>query len=138
MLRRQVIAASLFAPAAAVLATAPAGAAGGKAKQKSETARTYLVIPTLTASIQRPNGVRGVITVEAGLDVPDPHLRGRAELSVPRLRAAYVAFLQSYVSGLNRGAPVNADYLVAQFQRRTDDLLGAPGARFLVGSILMN
>jgi hypothetical protein len=92
----------------------------------------------LTATVFRPDGRRGVLTVEAGVDVPDAALRDRANLSQPRLRAAYVQFLESYAGGLAPGAPPDADYISSQLQNQTNLVLGRPGARLLLGSILIN
>ena len=77
-------------------------------------------------------------TFLAGGGPPDPALRAYATSAQPRLQAAYNQFLSTYMSGITPGAPPNADYLVSQLQRLTDQVLGKPGARFLVGSILMN
>ena len=86
----------------------------------------------------RPDGRRGVLTVEAGIDVPDERLRDRASISQPRLRAAYVQFLEIYAGGLPPGAPPNADYVAQQLQLQTNKVLGQPGAKLLIGTILIN
>jgi hypothetical protein len=99
---------------------------------------TFIELQTLNASTLRANGSRGVVTVDNGLNVPDASLRALANASTPRLRAAYNAFLSKYMIGLAPGAPPNADLLAAEFQRLTDVTLGRPGAKFLIGSILMN
>jgi hypothetical protein len=79
-----------------------------------------------------------VLTVEVGLDVPDGALRSRAEASMPRIRAAYVQTVMTYAAGLPPGAPPNADFLARALQRATDQTLGRPGARLLLGAILVN
>jgi len=79
-----------------------------------------------------------VLTVETGLDVPDKTLRARAEASAPRMRAAFVQIVQTYAAGLAPGAPPNADFLAGELQREADRVLGKPGARLLLGSILAN
>ena len=79
-----------------------------------------------------------MLTVEAGVDVPDSGLRARVNLVEPRLRAAYVQLLQSYVYSLSPGAPPNPDYLSMALQRTTDQVLGQTGAHLLVGAILIN
>ena len=43
-----------------------------------------------------------------------------------------------YAAGLPFRAEPNADYLARTLQRQTDQILGRPGARFLVGAILVN
>ena len=58
--------------------------------------------------------------------------------SMPLLRAAYSEVLRTYATGLATGAVPNADYLARELQRQTDMALGRPGARVLLGSILVN
>ena len=136
MLRRSLLAALVLAPLAP--ATAHAAGGGKKDEKKKGGGLTFSQIPTLTATIIRRAGGRGVVTVESGVDVPDANLRDRAEKSLPRLRSAYNGFLQAYVAGLSPGSPINADYLARELQRQTDTVLGKRGARLLLGSILMN
>ena len=130
MLKAALIAALLLAPGLAL-------AKEGEASKRGNTA-TYVELQTLSATCIRPDHSRGVVTVDNGIDVPDPALRAYATSAQPRLQAAYNQFLTTYMSGITPGAPPNADYLVSQLQRLTDQVLGKPGARFLVGSILMN
>ena len=110
---------------------------GGDAKKKTG-GESYLQIETLTAFTLRPGGRRGVLTVDCGLDVPDPRLRDRAELMLPRLRAAYVQAVQVYAGGLTPGLPPNPDYLARALQRATDQILGRAGARVLMGAVMVN
>ena len=139
MNRRRLLAAALIAPVLTpVLAPAVGNASSPKEEKKKGGGLSFIQIQTLIATIERPGGRRGVITVETGVDVPDAKLRERAEKSQPRLRAAFNGLLTTYVAGLPRGAPVNADYLARELQRQTDIVLGRPGAKLLLGSILMN
>lgn len=131
MLRRTFLVLAFLAPASAALAEDPD-------EKKRGGGLSFMQLPTLTATCMRRNHTRGVITVEVGLDIKDSRLRELAELSQPRLRASFNTFLSSYVAGLPPGSPVDADYLSGQFQRRTDQVLGKPGAKLLIGSILMN
>jgi len=133
MKRRALIAILVLAG----LIAGPAAAAGGGEKKKGGGA-TFIQIPTMTATILRRDDRRGVLTVETGLDVPDATLRTRAELSQPRLRAAYAQFLQTYAATLAGGMAPNADYVARELQRQTDTVLGKPGARLLVGTIMIN
>lgn len=125
--------------AAAVLAALPtlALAAGGGEKKKSGGG-TYLPMNTLLGTTIRPSGRRGVLSVDCGLDVPDPTLHKLADQSLPRLRAAYVQTVQGYAAGLPQGALPNADYLGQTLQRQTDTILGRPGAKVLLGAIIAN
>lgn len=131
MLRRAVIAALLLAPATLAHASNPE-------ERKKGGGQTFLQLPTLSASITRANGSRGVVTVEVGIDGHDAATYNQLVALQPRLRASFNQFLTSYVAGLGRGSAVNADYLAQGLQRQTDTILGKPGAKFLVGSILMN
>ncbi len=99
---------------------------------------TFIQLPTLTASIFRADGRRGVLTVDVGVDIPDGGLRQRASMSVPLLRAAYTQALAIYAPSINPGAPPNPDIISVQLQRATDQVLGRPGAKLLLGTILEN
>jgi len=117
-----------------VIATANSG---GGDKKKGGNA-SYIQIGGVSATILRRDGRRGVLTVECGLDVADTALRGRAEASQPRLRAAYAAFIQAYAAGLPTAGVPDADYIARELQAATDRVLGRPGARLLLGTILVN
>jgi hypothetical protein len=123
----------------ALLALAPAtGHAEGKGDKKRSGGQTYLQMQTLLGTTIRPDGRRGVLSVECGLDVPDAALRTRADQSIPLLRSAFVETIQSYARGLPVGAAPNADFIARTLQRQTDQILGRPGARLLLGAILVN
>ena len=79
-----------------------------------------------------------IMTVQAGVDVPDKTLRDRAEKLTPRLQDAYVQVLQLYAGGLVPGAPPDADYVARKLQEATDRVLGKTGGRFLIGGIMIN
>ena len=137
MLARRALFALLLAPA---LTSGPlaASAAPETGPKKKGGGNSFIQFETLTATVFRADGRRGVLTVEAGIDVPDAGLRNRASLSQPRLRAAYVQFLQTYAGGLAPGAPPDADYIARALQAQTNQVLGRPGARLLLGTILIN
>jgi hypothetical protein len=115
-------------------------AAESKEDKKSSLpgATTYVAISTLAATIRRANGRRGVLTVQATLDVPDAKLRAKAESILPRIRAALVQTLQTYASGMTPGLPPNGDVLSSALQRETDRVLGQKGAKVLLGTMLIN
>jgi hypothetical protein len=114
------------------------GASAADAKKKGG-GLSYIQLEPLTATIIRSDGRRGVLTVETGVDIPgNGALHARADISQPRLRAAYLGALQAYASGLGAGAPPDADYIARQLQKETDKVLGQPGAKLLLGTILAN
>lgn len=123
---------------AALVALVPTAALASGGEKKKGGGLSYIQIQTLTASIYRRNGSRGVMTMEVGVDVANDQLRDLAAASAPRLRAAYAQVLQIYASGLPAATAPDADYLAGKFQRETDRILGKPGAKLLVGTILIN
>lgn len=129
--RRLAIAAALS------LLPAVALARSGEEKKKGGGAG-FVQIKSIAATIVRRNGTRGVITVECGVDTPNDSLRQRVSASEPRLRAAYAGFIQTYAGGLPQAAVPDADYLARELQRLTDQVLGQKGAKFLLGTILIN
>ena len=123
-----------------ICALAFAALAGGAraAEKNGEANQSYVQLQTLAVATTRPGGRHGVLTVEVGLDAPDPGLRDKVDLYTPLLRSAYISALQPYGLGLPWGAPPNADYISMTLQRETDRVLGRRGARLLLGSILVN
>jgi hypothetical protein len=127
-----------FLALAASVAALPAAARAGEEPKTPAGGETYVQVNTLTAYTIRANGRRGVMTVDCGLDVPDAALRARANLALPRLRAAYVRTVQVYAGGLPPGMPPSPDFLARNLQRATDEILGRKGARVLMGAVLVN
>jgi hypothetical protein len=122
-----------------LLALTPALARGqDETKHKKGGGASFIQLETLTATVMRPDGRRGVMTVEVGVDVPDAALHARAAQSTPLLRAAYSEVVRKYAAGLPPFGVPNADYLSLELQRQTDLTLGRPGARLLLGGILVN
>src|ERR1700742_2328694 len=115
MLSRRKLCALL---AAAPIVLAPLAAAAAPVEKKKGGGLSFIQFQTLTATIFRPDGRRGVMTVEIGLDIPNASLHDRAALMAPRLRAVYVQFLQTYASGLGPGVPPDADYLARSLQNQ--------------------
>jgi hypothetical protein len=137
MNRRGLIVAGLAGALTPALVPSLAGAQE-KAAHKKGGGLSFIQLDTITATIVRGDGRRGVMTVECGIDVPDGGLHARAAQSTPRLRAAFSEILRTYAAGLPSGAPPNADYLSTALQRQTDMTLGRPGAKLLLGTILVN
>ena len=116
----------------------PALARADEERKKKGGGASYIQLDTLVATVTRPDGRRGVMTVEVGVDVADAALHARAAQSTPLLHANYAELVRVYAAGLPPGAPPNADYLARELQRQTDATLGRPGARLLLGAVLVN
>ena len=125
---RRVVLAALFWP----------GVAAAAGKSGDAPVESYVRVAALAAGVTLRGGKRGVITVEPGVDAPDPAVMAQVQASLPRLRAAWFNVLQRYGAGLRPGAPPDADQLARAMQRETDRVLGRPGARFLIGSVLIH
>jgi hypothetical protein len=123
--------------AASLLALAPAIGHAAEERKKGG-GENFIQLTTLTATITRVDGHRGVMTVEVGIDAADPALHARAVQSIPLLQANFAEVVRIYAAGLPPGASPNPDYLGQQLQRQTDMTLGRPGARLLLGTILVN
>ena len=134
MRRRRLLALALAA-ALPILAGAPALA---REEKKKGGGVGYIQMLALTGTVIRPDHRRGVLTVEVGLDVPDQALHDLANQSQPRLRAGFVEFIIGYAAHLSPGSPPDADYIEMELQRRANQLLGRPGARVLLGTILVS
>jgi hypothetical protein len=104
----------------------------------SSAAATYIRLPTVTGTVARSDGRRGVLSVETGVDVADAALRTRAQQSQPRLRAAYNIVVQRVAASLLPGSPPDIDRLARELQAATDQTLGRAGARVLLGTVMTN
>jgi hypothetical protein len=116
----------------------PALARADEERKKKGGGASYIQLDTLVATVTRLDGRHGVMTVETGVDVADAALHARAAQSTPLLHANFAEAVRVYAAGLPPGAPPNADYLAHELQRQTDATLGRPGARLLLGAILIN
>ena len=114
------------------------GLALAAAERKKGGGLSYIQFNTLTVTVRRADGGRGVLSIESGVDVADPGLHTRADQSKPILRDAYMRWLTSYGLSLPPGAPPNLDEMRGELQRITDRTLGKPGAKVLVGSVMVN
>jgi hypothetical protein len=110
--------------------------ASEKKEGKEEKVGPRIDLPTLTATLLRSNGRRGVLTVQATLFVEAPALAKKATLSRPRLMDAYVSTLQVWAAQQVPGAAPNVDLLAKVLQRETDRVIGK-GAQFLLGGVMV-
>ncbi len=118
------------------LAAVPGLALAGEKKKSGGT--SFIQLNTMTANVARIDGRRGVFTVEAGLDVPDPVLRERANGLLPRIRAAFNDTLSVFAASMRPQTAPDLDLLSKKLQADTNRVLGRPGARLLLGSCLVN
>lgn len=132
--RRQIAKLALIA----ALTPAVATASDSGEKKKKTGGLSYIPLDSVSATTIRRDGRRGVISVETGLDIPNPALHDYALKVVPRLKAAFVQTVQIYGAGMTPGLPPNVDFLARELQRQTDLTLGKPGARLLLGSVLVS
>jgi hypothetical protein len=131
--RRLILATALLGSALAA-GSAQASASGGDRKKGG--GQNFVQIQTLTASLVKPGGRRGVLTVESGVDAPGP-LHARIVALQPRLRDGYSGFLQRFALALRPGFAPDADHLARELQAITDRIVGKKGARLLLGTILV-
>jgi hypothetical protein len=128
---------ALLTLAALAFSAAPALAAEDKAKKKGG-GLSYIQLEPMNVSLSVFQGRRKILSVEGGLDVADGGLRTRAQKSLPILRDAYLRWLTVYAASLPPEAPPNPDAIEASLQRETDRVLGRPGARFVLGTVMVN
>ncbi|WP_269715509.1 hypothetical protein [Caulobacter sp. NIBR2454] len=117
----------------------PALAAGaaGKEKKGEESSGPIVDVDPISISVRRPTGRWAVMTIEADLNIPAEPLRQKAQLSIPRLRAAYTEVLARYAGGTDAGRPPNVDRIAAQLQKATDTVLGGRGAQVMLGGVIL-
>ena len=116
----------------------PTTALAGHGKEEKKEPVTYFALDPINAIVLRRDGRRGVMSVDAGLEVKDPVLMERAQASTPRLRAAFAQVLMIYAAGLRGGAAPDIDYMARELQKAADRVLGKPGSRVLLGSAMIN
>lgn len=106
------------------------GGGGGGAPQAA-----YVRFPAMTASVMRPDGRRGVLSVETGVDAPAA-LAQRAQQSQPRIRAAFNLVIQRVAAEALPGRPPDVQRLSREMQAELDRVIGRPGVRVLLGTVM--
>jgi hypothetical protein len=126
----------LFLSAIALVAV-PAFAEEGEGRKK-EGGATFIPVRTMTANTVRADGRRGVFTVEAGIDAPDPNVNKRVVATMPLLVDAYADTVRIFAGALRPGQVPDLDLLENRLQADTDRVLRMHGARLLLGTCLVN
>ena len=131
----------LIIPGTAAWASPPASSeASEESRHRTITSsETYMPLPPLTATVQANRRARGILQIEAGLEIEDPRIRHRVERYMPRLRNAYVSALSIY-TGMHYsfGDVPDADRIAQILQEATDMTLGQEGADVLIGMIIIH
>lgn len=134
--RRRLLVRALIVTLAPSLGPA-AAFASEKKEGEGPAAGPLIDLPTLTATVRRPDGRRGVLTVQASLNAPAPAVAQKAVLLRPRLMDAYVTALQGMAATLVPGVPPDLDVLTRVLQRETDRVIGK-GAAVLLGGVMIS
>ncbi len=120
------------------LALPQLAAAADASEKKKGGGVNYTQFPMISVFTGAGANHHGTMSVEVGLYATDAKLTDQIKLNQPRLQDAYVTRLQGYAGNLNAASLVDIDYVAKQLQTVTDQILGRPGARVLLGSILLN
>ena len=100
--------------------------------------QNYIATFGLRASISRGFDVKGVLAVDAGLDIPDAKMRKKAESLRPRLISTMRDAVLNYVSTIYRpGDRPDPDLIRARLQKAVDDVLGKDQARVALASVIV-
>ncbi|MDF1769093.1 MAG: hypothetical protein P1U43_10095 [Maricaulis sp.] len=131
----------LIIPGTAAWASPPASSESSEESRHRTitSSETYMPLRPLTATVQANRRARGILQIEAGLEIEDPRIRHRVERYMPRLRNAYVSALSSY-TGMHYsfGDVPDADRIAQILQEATDMTLGQEGADVLIGMIIIH
>ncbi|WP_421788472.1 hypothetical protein [Hyphobacterium sp.] len=141
---------ALAALLSSLLLTIPADALGGGGGDGDEesggrrhriitSSDDFIPLDPLTATVHSDFRLRGILHIEAGLDIPDSRLRHRAERLMPRLRDRYVSALAMYAgANYSYGEVPDADRISDILQQATDEALGESGAEVLLGMVIIH
>ena len=116
------------------------GATAGHAEEEKKKGggKGYTQFPMITVFTQANASHHGTLSVDMGLYTDDAKLQAQIKTYMPRLQDAYLSRLQTYANGLNARSLADPDYVSLQLQQATDRVLGHPGVKVLLGSVLLN
>ncbi|HVV28973.1 MAG TPA: hypothetical protein VHC40_13500 [Rhizomicrobium sp.] len=110
---------------------------GQKAPEhKTTQSPSYVELEPIYTTIVADSRARGMLMVDAGLDVPDAALRDEVTRSMPVLRDAYLRNLMAFTANVVRtDAQPDVGLIAARLQAVTDRALGRKGARVLLAQV---
>ena len=118
--------------ALSVFASASAWASGAAPSRKSAVSEAYLLFEPFQVSVLENYRVRGMVTLEVYLQVPDEDLRHKTEEQMARLRDAFVRALADYGTHVAQAdRPPDINIISRKLQDATDELMGR-GAHVLI------
>ncbi|HEV7689330.1 MAG TPA: hypothetical protein VGO52_00835 [Hyphomonadaceae bacterium] len=97
-------------------------------------------VPTfgLRASITRGREIHGVLTVDAGIDVPNEKMRTHVEAVRPRLMNSMREVVLNYASlSYGIGEKPDADMIRVRLQKAVDTVLGKDQAKVALASVIV-
>ena len=113
--------------------------AGGRRHRILTSSEHFVPLDPLTATVHSDFRLRGIMHIEAGLDIPDNRLRHRAEALMPRLRDRYVSALAMYAgANYSFGEVPDAERISQILQQATNEALGQEGAEVLLGMVIIH
>lgn len=100
---------------------------------------SWVMVDPFSVTVIQSDAIRGKVSVSFGIDVPDDALRAKAELIMPRLQDAWLTRLNLYAATTVRpGKPANIEEVAMLLQSTADQLLGTPGSRVLIASVIVD
>lgn len=129
-----------LALALCLAATLPALAADQKAmaSHKITQAVSYVGLNPIYATVLDDGRPAGFLLVSIGLDIPDARLRDQVNAALPLLRDAYVRNLMAFAAAAVRPREQpDVDLIARRLQAVTDRELHGPGARVLLGQVML-
>lgn len=125
-------------PAFAAGKPAAAKGAVNEAAQRITVAESYVPQFGLTATVSANYARAGMITVDAGLDVPDAALRAKLQKMGPRVRDTLRTALAEYANTHYRpGAAPDPDTIARVLQLAINRETGSQGAKVLLANVMV-
>ena len=113
-------------------------AAGNPEAKRITGSESYVATFGLRASIARDFRIKGVLAVDAGLDVPDAAARKRVEALKPRVVSSMREAVLSYVSlSYVVGNSPDTEILRIRMQKAVDGVLGPGKAQVMLASVIV-